>query len=238
MVAHYLRIETKGSNDKIILTHIEWDGNFDEFFKNLGFTETPPLNLLCKIVRPYMVNKNPYYTEVTYEVDFAKDGGAPKLGLMRQIISGPGSATIVRVKQNGIIKYAFLTQERFLLGTPPEIVRGWDKAKKELEEELGITGSEPKLIGHIRPNTGLSRTSIPNGATPIYLVDMEGEINVGKGEKTEKLHKVLLLSLPEVKAVLIDGSLTDPWFAQGLLLLWAQGELMLADSSTSVTIEP
>lgn len=192
--------------------------SLEQLFKDIGFQEVPPLGFQCKIMGIYMMVKTPFYTLVVFEVDWANPGQPANIGLMSRMVITPGSVALVRSDKN---EYAFIRQERFLFGLLEEAVRGFGQVKQELGEELDIKEqeSEPKVIGRVRSNTGLTMTTAPDGATPIYVINVKTKPGVGRGEYTEKIAGVKFLSLAKIREKYLNGEITDPWFAFGLLLL-------------------
>lgn len=207
----------------------------DFFLKYLGFEQMPPLDFQCRIIRPYAVYRTPFFDMVTFEVDFAKAGDPPKIGLMSRHFEKRGSAAIVRVTDAyGKQFFVFVQQERFLFGILTETVRGFDAVVKELSEELDLSEQpQPILIGTTRINTGISMTKSPGGDVPLYLVDLKTKPKIGKGELTEKLKNAILLTSDEIREKNLSGEITDPFFSRAyLLLLQKEGSELLGGAIT------
>lgn len=212
----------------------------DFFINHLGFSESelPELETYPRIIRPYFVVTTPYIDLVLFEVDFSKDPKKEAIGLMVKRFEKSGGAALVRVLEEDRESFVFAEQHRFLLGRMLEAVRGFDPAKSEIMEELELQ-EEPreKRLGDIHINTGISMTKSKEGNVPISLFDLTVNPGKGKGEATEKITGVKIKSRAEVREMLINGELTDPFFALGLLNLWAKERPEIwSDGDDAVTI--
>lgn len=84
-----------------------------------------------------------------------------------------------------------------------------ETARREIEEELGVSNPDLHELGSIHPDTGAS-----NGCTMLYLARID---KIGKLESDEGIDKMLPVTSEQLDSMLRSGKITDSFTLAAIL---------------------
>jgi len=165
-----------------------------------------------------------YYLLIRDAVRFRNGSVGPYIRLIHAAGSGGAAALPLLGGKVILIRH----QRHATRASHWEIPRGFahqgedplETARREVEEELGVSDPELEELGSVHPDTGAS-----NGCTRLYLARIN---KIGKAESDEGIDETCQVSLDQLYSMVRTGDITDSFTLAAVLQARIRGIFELA----------